>query len=172
MGIRIVAVGTGIVGDSGLEVAIAMARLATCFEVLADQWILRLGVVELRCEITPLPRRGVVAGFAPLLELSAMRVVVTGGAAIKFQAGKFCRTRAIRNVALLARRLPMQSGENKLRLRVVEIAGVLPILRVMTLRTVCAELSLVLVLMTASAAGRQSQIGAVQVFYQDIGPLQ
>lgn len=171
MGIRVVAVGTGIVGDSGLEVAIAMAGFATGLQVFTKQRILRLGVIELCCETTPLPRRGTVAGFTALLELSAMRIVVAGGAAIEFQAGKFRHTRGIWKVTLLARCLPMLSREDELRFGVVEVARVLPILRVMTLRAVGAELALVLVLMAACATWRQSEIGAGWVLHLEAGSL-
>ena len=79
MRIRLVAVRAIGKGDRQIEVGALVAGNAAYLAVFAEQRILCLRVVEVRCESGFFPRRGSVAGFAGLLELALVRVGVTVG---------------------------------------------------------------------------------------------
>jgi hypothetical protein len=59
------------------EVTTFVASQAPHLKVLAEQWIVRLGMVKSRSERGLFPCGSRVAGFTTLLELSFMRVAMT-----------------------------------------------------------------------------------------------
>jgi hypothetical protein len=113
-------------------------------------------MIELSGERTTFPCGGAVARFAALLKLAAMWIAVARCTAIELQADIFGDAASIRNMALLAWRLSMQASERKSGFGVIEVARVFPILRVMALQAIGAELPLMFVVMTRRAGARQS----------------
>jgi len=85
MRIGLVAVGTCLVGYRRLEVSAGVASHARHIDVLSKQRKLRLRMVECRGEAGFLPRRGVVAGIAPLFEFAFVRILMAIGAACERQ---------------------------------------------------------------------------------------
>src|SRR5664279_2288968 len=114
--IGLVAVGADIVRDRSLEVSGAMTGLTPHIKVLSCQRILGLGVVELSDERALLPCGSAVAGCAPLLELSAMRIVVARRTAVELESDIFRYAVGAGCVTLLTSDLAMQPGQRELGL--------------------------------------------------------
>ncbi len=101
--IGLVAVGAEVMRYGRLEISGSMAAVTVQVEVLSEQRVMRCRVIKLGRETRLLPRDGVVATFAVLLNRSAVDVVVARRALFKPQAGQLQRSTGDRRVALFAR---------------------------------------------------------------------
>ena len=110
------------------------------------------------------PTSSGVAMFTRFFELPAMDIRVARRATCKFHVFKARGSaRRIRFVALLASHLEMQSGEREARVGMVKLACGFPVAGIVTARTIIAELTFVIVLVTAYAFSRQAQVGFIQI---------
>ena len=145
-----------------------MAGQAGHFGVLAQQWVIRLGMVELRLKRRFFPRRRAMAGFAGLAESALVRIGVAIGTVVEFDARIARLAVAARGVALLACRIHVHPGQRKARLRVVESGlvdlSLLPVHGGMALYAGRAETSLVRVLVACRAVRRESHPCVAEVF--------
>lgn len=165
MGIGLVAIGAEIMGDGSLEVPTAMTDVTTYFKVLSSKRVLRLRMVELSDERALLPGRRAVTGFATLLELSAMGIVVARGTAVELESHIFRYGVGACCVTLLTGDLAMQAGQRELGFGMIKATRVFPGLIVMALHTVRPKLPLVFVFMAGNAAAGKAQISPVGVLH-------
>lgn len=143
------AIGAQRVPDRQLEVFALVAGDAGDLHVFAQQRKLRLRVVEARGEAGFLPRARGVAEVAVLLELALVGIAVAADAGGELQSSKALLTVVARQMALLAGRGQMRSGERVAGLGVVEVLLVdlrgLPVDGRMALRAVGSKAALMLV---------------------------
>lgn len=105
-----------------------------------------------------LPAKGVMARLASLLrETAVMRIGVAIGTSLEGQADVPGLVVGSRRVTLRARHLRVQSRQRIPGLVVVELRDILPVFEIVALLTVLPQPSLVLVLVTVHAIGRNSQ---------------
>ena len=101
-----------------------------------------------------------MAGFAGFLELTFVRIEVAIGTGDEFHVViARCAAGRIGLVALVAGDLHMQASERVARFCVIEIPGGLPILDVVALRALIAELTFVRIVVTCGAIGRKAEVG-------------
>jgi hypothetical protein len=122
---------------------------------------LRLRVVKAltyRGEGDLLPARGAVARLATLSETSAVRILVAIGTLVEWNSRISRPIIRTRRMALGALNMRVDSGQGIAGLRVVELDDTnrLPIFEVVALLTGLTKPSLVRILVTGSAAGRQT----------------
>jgi hypothetical protein len=151
-----------------LEVAVNVARHAGDLRVFARQGIFRFRMVKIKSRQHRFPTAGGVAGIAGFLELSLVRINVAGGAGIKIHVaitrGPSLR---IRLVALFAGHSRMQAGERIPRFGMVEVFGCFPVLHVVALGALVAELAFVRIVVAGLAKGGKSEIGFGEIFILD-----
>lgn len=78
VGVWLMAIGAGGVRYGRLEVSIVMARLAGDIKMFTFERVFRFAVIKLCDKCAALPRCGGVTGLAPLLKLTAVRIVMAG----------------------------------------------------------------------------------------------
>lgn len=159
-----------------LEISTGMALSAVDADVLAQQWKLRLGMVEVLIHALKrhlLPSAGVVARLATLREAAAMRVFVAVRTLIEGNANVLRLSVGAVGMALRALHLRMQSGQRIPRLGVIELrdADLLPVDEVVAGLALRSQPSFVLIFVAGCAGSREPKIGAAQIFFFDCRPL-
>src|SRR3954469_7604824 len=104
-----------------------------------------------------------MAGLASLREAALVRIVMAIGAFAEWQSGETRLVVRPRRVTLGAGDLRVHSGQRITRLRVIKLADVLPLCRVVTLLAIRPQSSVVLVLVTANAVRRNAQETPVEI---------
>jgi hypothetical protein len=167
MRIRLMTIGTKLIGDRSFEVCCLVAINATHFGVLAQERKGRRRVVEGCLESRLFPCRRRVARCAVLFELALVRVRMAGRASVKLKARVARPPVSAGGMALLAGNGSMQPRERIMRRGVIEALlfdlGVFPIGRVMALRAGGPEAALVLVLVASHALRRKAEVAMTQV---------
>ena len=161
MRIRLVAIHAFLEDKRLLKVAAGMALGAIHADVLPNQRKLRLRMVKAfidRAQRYLLPARGAVAGLATLQETPPVRILVAIGTLVEWNSRISRPIIRTRGMALGALNMRVDSGQGIAGLRVVELDDTnrLPIFEVVALLTGLTKPSLVRVLVTGSAAGRQT----------------
>lgn len=111
-----------------------------------------------------------MAGFAGLRKRAVVRVAVAVRAFGERHSRKPRRPpRNLRCVALRASHLRVQPGERESRLAVVDLRRGFPVHKIVALRAICAELSLVGICVARHAVRRQSQECLAQILDLDLG---
>ncbi len=162
-----------------LEIPADVAFGATDFAVLAQQRVLRLGMIEVLIESTGrdlLPSAGIVTSLASLLEAAVMRVRVTIGAFAKRNSGVARLFVGAKRMAFGAGDFGMQSSQRIASLGVIELAtrfecDRLPIGEIVALQAVLAKASLVMIFVASRAGLRQPEERLTEVFYFDRCPI-
>ena len=111
-----------------------------------------------------------MAGFAGFLEFAFVRIEVAVGAGGEFHVVIAWRAAGrIGLVALFAGDLYVQTGEGIARFCVIEILGGFPVLNVVALRALTAELAFVRIVVARGAIGRKAEVGFREVVILDEG---
>ena len=159
-----------------LEIPTGMALSAVDANVLAQQWKLRLGVIEVLIDSLErhfLPSTRAVARLAALRKTAAMRIFVAVRTLIEGNSDILWLAVGTVRVALRALHLRMQSGQRIARLGVIELrdADLLPVDEVVTGLALRSQASFVLIFVAGGAGSRDPEIGADQILFFDCCPL-
>jgi len=157
-----VAVTTAGVSQRPAEVCAFVAGSAGHLPMLAGEREGGLAVIVLRAR--RFPRVRAVARLARRRKAPAMRIGVAGGAAVEAQTlvNRLVPDPGVGPVALRARHAEVRTREREPGLAVVEAAYALPVLMVVTLQTMAAQLATVLVLVAGRAGRGQAEEGPVE----------
>ena len=150
------------------EIGFGMAFRAGHFQVHPGERILCFRMVERRRHGDFFPAAGVVTGFARCLKAALVRVRMTRGAGVKFQAGKLKgMIRTCRVMALVASHLGMKPRERVFRLGVVELLHLFPVGDIVAALAIRSQLAFVEIGVATDAVLRKPQEGRREILLFD-----